>query len=149
MIVAHRAPMPKRIARLVAAAGCLSTFIACEDCPERAVALSAEPTTVSHQTPTRVRLTFASDVFSEPSPARERDIRIMLMTAENRPVVEWRGSAPAPSALQDVRVIDARSLTVTIRLDTSETASRYELRVVADSAGACEGPTGAVTLDAP
>jgi hypothetical protein len=126
--------------------------LGCENCPDRSVGLSVTPTDMDRNVATTLRLKFAQDVFLESSPARERDIRISLsgpIQGANAPsIANWNGSTPTPDSdtIGSVTGVDARTMTVVLKIDPTNAAGSYRLEVVADSAGACSGPNGVVDL---
>jgi len=124
---------------------------ACENCPDRLVGLTAIPAALDRNVTVPVRVEFATDVFVERPPARERDIRITLsgpVEAGTPRVAAWNGSLATQesTAIQSVAVLDERAMTFSLRIDPVNTAGTYRLAVIADLAGACAGPNGSADL---
>lgn len=125
--------------------------MSCENCPDRSVALSITPTSMVRGSETTVQVTFPDAVFVEPPPAREADISVELhgpIDGDDAFQAFWRGRSPQAidPALPRVTVRDDRTLEVTIAPSTALAVGRYELVVIGDSAGACEGANGAMEL---
>ena len=124
----------------------------CENCPDRAVALSISGDAV-RSTASTVTVTFPEPVFVEPSPAREADISIELvgpMQSATQLRAVWRGDAD-PTELERpferVGVIDEARLELELVFAASDQAGTYELSIIGDQAGACLGPNGTVAME--
>ena len=94
-----------------------------------------------------VTITFYEDVFFGSSIERERDARVTLADLQGSSRGTWNGRYPeeVAGAISSGRVEDARSLVLGIRTD-SLALGVYKLTIIADAAGACQGPWGETTL---
>ena len=125
-------------------------LLGCEDCPDRTLGIETSPDEIARGVQTAMTVSFPEDVFLEPSPERERDLRIELhRSVDDVLVAEWDGSHPpvVPDSIDGIATPDARTLAFSLRIAPGEPAGSYGLDVTADSAGACEGPNGRVVLN--